>query len=382
MRRSWCRPTSQVQAPVRSLDQRMEALKRANDIRVKRAQLKKDLKSADVSIEQILRDPPEYVSTAKVFDMLMAVPKFGRVKAAAAAEPVPDQPVEDRRRPVRPPAPRADWPLQPVAAPVFVLTGPSGAGKGTMVQALLARIPQLRLAVSATTRPRRPRESDGVDYWFISDEEFDRRLAEGDFLEFHVFPWGQRSGTLRSELERIAAGGGVPLLELELNGSIAVKRAMPEAVTIFVDAPIDELERRLRDPGNRELGRDRGPDPPRGRAAAARRPVRPHRRERRPRAGRGRVRADRQRDARRPQVRWRADDSPTHRPAARQGGLALLARDRRGEARAADQQLPPPARRGHLRRVPPPLIRSRSKNYLTMSLEEIAEGKISYDYRR
>ena len=75
-------PQSQVQAPVRSLDQRMEALRRANDIRVKRAQLKKDLKSGAVSIEQILAAPPEYVSTAKVFDMLMAVPKFGRVKAA------------------------------------------------------------------------------------------------------------------------------------------------------------------------------------------------------------------------------------------------------------------------------------------------------------
>ena len=73
---------TQVQAPIRSLDQRMEALKRANDIRVKRAQLKKDLKSGSVSIEQILGAPPEYVSTAKVFDMLMAVPKFGRVKAA------------------------------------------------------------------------------------------------------------------------------------------------------------------------------------------------------------------------------------------------------------------------------------------------------------
>ena len=75
-------PQTQVQAPVRSLDQRMEALKRANDIRVKRAKLKKDLKSGATSIEQILRDPPEFVSTAKVFDMLMAVPKFGRVKAA------------------------------------------------------------------------------------------------------------------------------------------------------------------------------------------------------------------------------------------------------------------------------------------------------------
>ena len=75
-------PQTQVQAPARSLDQRMEALKRANDIRVKRAQLKKDLKAGTVSIETILDAPPEYVETAKVFDMLMAVPKFGRVKAA------------------------------------------------------------------------------------------------------------------------------------------------------------------------------------------------------------------------------------------------------------------------------------------------------------
>ena len=73
---------AQVQAPERSLDQRMEALKRANDIRVRRAQLKKDLKNGKVDIQEILREPPDYVETAKVFDMLMAVPKFGRVKAA------------------------------------------------------------------------------------------------------------------------------------------------------------------------------------------------------------------------------------------------------------------------------------------------------------
>jgi hypothetical protein len=73
---------AQAQTPLRSLDQRMDALKRANDIRVRRAQLKKDLKDGHASIEQILLDPPDYVSTAKVFDMLMAVPKFGRVKAA------------------------------------------------------------------------------------------------------------------------------------------------------------------------------------------------------------------------------------------------------------------------------------------------------------
>ena len=115
-----------------------------------------------------------------------------------------------------------------------------------MVEALLARIPRLRLAVSATTRAMRPGEENGVHYWFVSDEEFDRRLRERDFLEYHVFPWGQRSGTLLSELERIASHGSVPLLELELNGSLEVKRRLPEVVTIFVDAPIEELERRLR----------------------------------------------------------------------------------------------------------------------------------------
>jgi hypothetical protein len=73
---------TQAQAPTRSLDQRMEALQRANDVRVKRAKLKKDLKTGRVRVEEILADPPEYVGTAKVFDMLMAVPKFGRVKAA------------------------------------------------------------------------------------------------------------------------------------------------------------------------------------------------------------------------------------------------------------------------------------------------------------
>jgi hypothetical protein len=73
---------SPAQAPLRSLDQRMEALKRANDIRVRRAQLKKDLKDGRVQIEEILLDPPSWVETAKVFDMLMAVPKLGRVKAA------------------------------------------------------------------------------------------------------------------------------------------------------------------------------------------------------------------------------------------------------------------------------------------------------------
>ncbi len=137
---------------------------------------------------------------------------------------------------------------------MIVLTGPSGAGKGTMVQELLARVPRLRLAVSATTRTRRPGEADGVHYWFIGEEEFDRRLDACDFLEYHVFPWGQRSGTLFSELDRISDEGDIPLLELELNGSLAVKEKLPGALTIFIDAPLEELERRLRERATESAG--------------------------------------------------------------------------------------------------------------------------------
>jgi guanylate kinase len=131
--------------------------------------------------------------------------------------------------------------------PVIVVTGTSGAGKGTIERILLERYPQLELAVSATTRERRPSEADGKHYWFLSDEEFDRRLAEKGFLEYVTFPWGQRSGTLRSEIDRIRAEGRVPLLDLETDGALYVQKTVPGAVTIFVTAPtFEELERRLR----------------------------------------------------------------------------------------------------------------------------------------
>jgi guanylate kinase len=132
--------------------------------------------------------------------------------------------------------------------PVFVVTGTSGAGKGTIERALLARMPELELAISATTRERRVGEEDGREYWFISDEEFDRKLAAGEFLEHIVFDWGQRSGTLRSEIDRILAARRIPLLDLETEGALAVAESVPGAVTIFVKAPsFEENERRLRE---------------------------------------------------------------------------------------------------------------------------------------
>ena len=113
----------------------------------------------------------------------------------------------------------------------------------------MRRLPELELAVSATTRPQRPGEQDGRDYWFVSEEEFEKRLAEGGFLEWVELPWGPgyRSGTLWSEIERIGNGGRAPLLEIETGGALAVRDRIPGAVTIFVTAPSrEELESRLR----------------------------------------------------------------------------------------------------------------------------------------
>jgi len=138
--------------------------------------------------------------------------------------------------------------------PVVVITGQSGAGKGTLIKRLLGEFPQLELAVSATTRPQRPGEVEGVHYYFISAEEFDHRLGEDEFLEYHVFPWGQRSGTLYSEIDRIAAAGRVCVLELETQGALNVADRVAGAVTLFITAPAAELERRLRERATESMG--------------------------------------------------------------------------------------------------------------------------------
>ncbi len=141
------------------------------------------------------------------------------------------------------------------SSPVVVVTGTSGAGKGSIERILLDRMPELELAVSATTRERRPNEVDGKHYWFLSNEQFDQRLDEKGFLEYFTFPWGQRSGTLKSEIDRIRAAGRVPLLDLETDGALYVQEKVPEAVTIFVTAPtFDELERRLRERATESSG--------------------------------------------------------------------------------------------------------------------------------
>jgi guanylate kinase len=129
-------------------------------------------------------------------------------------------------------------------AKVFVITGPSGVGKGTLIAKLLERVPDLELSISATTREPREGEVDGRDYHFLAPEEFDRRIEAGDFLEFATYS-GNRYGTLRSEVgKRLDAGRSV-VLEIEVQGARQVRAAMRESVQVFI-APPDPVALRHR----------------------------------------------------------------------------------------------------------------------------------------
>jgi guanylate kinase len=128
---------------------------------------------------------------------------------------------------------------------VFVITGPSGVGKGTLIRGLMERIPALALSVSATTRAPRPGERDGFDYHFLTPAEFDRRVAEGGFVE-HATYSGNRYGTLRSELERCLDAGIPVVLEIEVQGARQVRETIPEATAVFIAPPsLDALRARL-----------------------------------------------------------------------------------------------------------------------------------------
>ena len=132
------------------------------------------------------------------------------------------------------------------------MSGPSGVGKGTLVAKLRQRVPSLGLTVSATTRSPREGEKDGVSYYFLSEEEFGRRVEAGEFLEW-ANVHGHRYGTLHSEVDRLFDEGRSVVLEIDVQGGLNVRRVRPDTVLVFIEPPsAEELERRLRGRGTED----------------------------------------------------------------------------------------------------------------------------------
>lgn len=132
---------------------------------------------------------------------------------------------------------------------LFVVSGPSGTGKGTLIARLLEEVPDAWLSVSATTRRPRPGEEEGVSYYFLTKEEFSSLAEEGGFLEWAEYS-GNCYGTPRASVEREMAAGRQVILEIEVQGALQVREKMPEAHLVFIEPPsLEELERRLRGRG-------------------------------------------------------------------------------------------------------------------------------------
>lgn len=134
---------------------------------------------------------------------------------------------------------------------IIIITAPSGAGKSTITHYLLNKYPQLSFSISAATRSPRGKERNGVDYYFLSEEEFKHKIHEDAFLEWEMVYEGKYYGTLKSELDRIWSAGKVPMLDIDVKGAIHVQQQFEDnCLSIFIEPPsVDELRKRLESRG-------------------------------------------------------------------------------------------------------------------------------------
>jgi guanylate kinase len=244
--------------PVPEVD-RAAAARRAVERRRARASLKRDLTMRVVTpqsvLDQAIADSESVAGSMRITDFLLALPAIGAGKRDRILTELQISPVKrlgglgvrqravlrdwlDRRFPL--PQPRG------ARSRLLVLAGPTAVGKGTVAAYIREHHPEIHLSVSATTRPPRPGEIDGVHYYFVDDAEFDRLIADGELLEYAVVHNRSRYGTPRAPIDAALAEGKTVLLEIDLQGARQVRQAEPSATLIFLLPPSwDELVHRL-----------------------------------------------------------------------------------------------------------------------------------------
>lgn len=256
---------SDAQRTVPEVD-RAAAARRAVERRRARASVKRDLTMRVVTPQAVLRrataDADSVEGSMRITDFLLALPAIGAGKRDRILEELHISPVKrlgglgarqrraletwlDTRFPV--PEPRGE------RSRLLVLAGPTAVGKGTVAAHIREHNPEIHLSVSATTRPPRPGEIDGVHYYFVDDTEFDRLIADDELLEYAVVHNRSRYGTPRAPIDAALAEGKTVLLEIDLQGARQVRRAEPAATLIFLLPPSwDELVHRLVGRGTEE----------------------------------------------------------------------------------------------------------------------------------
>ncbi len=239
-----------MSAPDRTPEQRAQALAAARAVRQERALLRAALKSGATDGAALIAQSGEDDTWhgVRVRWLLESLPGIGPVRAAALMERAgiaPSRRLGGLSQRQRAAIAAAVASRRPALSPLVVVSGPSGVGKSTVVRAALELVPEAWLSVSTTTRPARPGEVDGRDYFFVSDEEFTRMQAQGELLESATFA-GNRYGTPRGPVAEHRAAGHPVLLEIEVQGARQVRASAPDAVLVFLAPPSWEvLKQRL-----------------------------------------------------------------------------------------------------------------------------------------